>query len=145
VGITTDAEVQRLLGSGVFRKDEGDTGGRYFTDPRGAATLHVVSFTDSVVGEVTITAGLAPEIKTDERIAAVSKWFNPREGFGNWGALNLGSTKEEVLKNLGEPKIQQKNSGWRYDSICACELPVYFTVFFSGDRVSKVVFSAPPG
>jgi len=26
LGVTTDSEVQRLLGNGVFREDEGDTG-----------------------------------------------------------------------------------------------------------------------
>ena len=107
VGTTTDSEVQRLLGPGVFRKDEGDTGGRYYTESQGTATLHVVSYTDSVVGELTISAGIDPEIKQSERKAAITKWFNPREGFGNWGGLNLGSSRSDVLKNLGEP-----NSPW---------------------------------
>ena len=51
------------MGPGVFRKDEGDTGGRYYTESQGTATLHVVSYTDSVVGELTISAGIDPEIK----------------------------------------------------------------------------------
>ena len=48
LGVTTDSEVQRLLGKGVFRKDEGDTGGRYFIDSKHTATLHTVSYTDTV-------------------------------------------------------------------------------------------------
>ncbi len=145
LGVTTDSQVERLLGRGVFRRDEGDTGGRYFTDAKGTATLHVVSYTDYVVGEVTLRAGLHPAIKPNERRLALSIWFNPEEGFGNWHALRLGSTEAEVLKNLGQPKKKVTSSEWRYDTICACELPEYFTIFFKDGRVIKVVFSAPAG
>lgn len=145
VGITTDQEVQRLLGRGILRNEEGDTGGRYFIDPTGTATLHVVSYTDFVVGDVVITEGVDPAIKPDEHGAAISKWFNPKEGFGNRGALNLGSSRSEVLKNLGEPAEAQKDGGWRYNSKCACELPVGFTVYFTNNRLTKIFLSAPPG
>src|SRR5258707_15062904 len=53
LGVTSDSQVERLLGKGVARKNEGDTGGRYFTDEGRTAMLHVVSYTDSVVGELT--------------------------------------------------------------------------------------------
>lgn len=145
LGITTDSQVERLLGRGVFRKGEGDTGGRYFTDMRGTATLHVISYTDYVVGEVTLRAGVDPAIRPNERQLASSKWFNPEEGFGNWHALRLGSSKDEVLKNLGQPKKKVVSDEWRYDTICACELPEYFTVSFKDGRVVRVVFSAPAG
>ncbi len=145
LGVTTDAQVERLLGRGVFRRDEGDTGGRYFTDMRGTATLHVISYTDYVVGEVTLRAGVDPAIKSKERQLAPSKWFNPEEGFGKWHALRLGSSKEEVRKNLGQPKKKLTSDEWRYDTSCACELPEYFTIFFKDDQVIKVVFSAPAG
>jgi len=145
VGISTDPQVQRLLGEGVFRKDEGDTGGRYFTNSQGTATLHTVSYTDRVVGELTVSAGIDPAIAPNERKLAATKWFSPEEGFGNWHALRLGSSKGEVLKNLGAPKEKVTANQWRYDTICACELPVYFTIFFKDGRVIKVVFSAPAG
>ncbi len=32
LGISTDPQVTRLIGKGIFRKDEGDTGGRVFVD-----------------------------------------------------------------------------------------------------------------
>lgn len=145
LGVTTSSQVERLLGRGVFRRDEGDTGGRYFTDIKGTATLHVISYTDNVVGEVTLRAGVDPAIRPNERRLASSKWFNPEEGFGNWHALRLGSPKEEVLKNLGQPKKKLSSEEWRYDTICACEIPEYFTIFFKDGRVVTVVFSAPAG
>ena len=32
---------------------------------------------------------------------------------------------------------------WRYETICECELPEYFDIFFKENKVTKVVFSAP--
>jgi hypothetical protein len=127
VGINNDAEAQRLLGKGVFRPDEGHTGGRYYLDAKRTATLHVVDGVDQVVEELTVSSGIYPAIKPNERAAAVSNWFHPEEGFGNWRALRLGSTENEVLKNLGEPKEKVKADRWVYETTCACELPEYLT------------------
>jgi hypothetical protein len=57
--------------------------------------------------------------------------------------FHLGSTKDEVKKNLGEPVNGNTTDAWRYDSTCACELGRFFTVHFKNDRIYKVVFSAP--
>jgi hypothetical protein len=145
LGVTTQPEVQRLLGDGVFRKDEGDTGGRYFIDEKRAATLHVVSYTDFVVGEVTLQSGIPPTLQTNELKQAESKWFTLDYGFGNWHALRLGSTQGDVLKNLGEPNKRLTANDWRYETVCECEIPEYFDVFFKDGRIVKVVFSAPAG
>jgi hypothetical protein len=145
LGETNDSEVQRLLGKGVSRTREVETAGRYFIDEGHTATLHVVSYTDQGVGELTLRAGIDPAIGTGELKQTESKWFKPADGFGNWHALHLGSSKDEVLKNLGEPKKRVATSDWRYETICECELPEYFDVFFKGNNVVKVVFSAPAG
>lgn len=145
LGETNDSEVRRLLGQGAFRKDQSDTGGRYFTDLNGTATLHVVSCTDEVVCELTVRAGIDPAINSIERKASASRWFRPEEGFGNWHALHLGSPREDVLKNLGRPKNKVLSNEWTYETTCACEIPEYFTVFFAHGHVVKVVFSAPAG
>jgi hypothetical protein len=145
LGVTSDSEVERLLGKGVARKTEGDTGGRYFIDEGHTATLHVVSYTDSVVGELTLRAGVDPAIRANELKQAESKWFKPADGFGNWHALHLNSSKDEVLKNLGEPKKRIGANDWRYETICECELPEYFDVFFKDNKAVKIVFSAPAG
>ena len=145
LGITSDSEVQRILGNGAHRPDQGDAGGRYFLNTKRTATLHVVSFTDAIVGEVTLTQGVDPAIQVAELKAATTQFFDPEHGFGNMHALRLGSTKAEVLKNLGPPEGDQTSSDWRYSSGCACELPEYFTISFRKGRVYQVVFSAPPG
>jgi hypothetical protein len=143
LGVTTDSEVQRLLGNGVFREDEGDTGGRYFIDSNHTATLHTVSYTDRVIGEVTVQAGVT--IKPTDMNAANSQWFDSQQGFGNRHALHLGSTKHEVKENLGEPVKGSSKDAWRYDSKCTCEIEEFFTVYFKSDRIYKIVFSAPAG
>lgn len=145
LGLTTDPEVERLLGKGVVRKSERDTGGRYFIDEEHTATLHVVSYTDYVVGEVTLRMGIDPSVHANELKQAESRWFKPADGFGNWHALRLGSSREEVAKNLGQPKKKIAANDWRYESICECELPEFFDVFFRDEKVVKVVFSAPDG
>jgi hypothetical protein len=143
VGFTTDSEVQRLLGNGVFRADEGDAGGRYFVDTDHTATLHAVAFTDAIIGELTLQEGI--DVKPTEIDSATSKWFNPKKGFGKWHALHLGSTKDEVKSNLGEPIINGSINEWRYNTKCRCELEIFFTIYFRNDCIYKVVFSAPAG
>ena len=129
----------------MFRKNEGDAGGRYFIDSKSSATLHVVEYTDAVVGEVTILSDIDPEITPTEKARAATKWFSPNEGFGNWHALRLGSSKEDVLKNLGKPEKKKNTDEWTYSTTCTCELPEFFTLFFKNGQLFKVVLSAPAG
>lgn len=143
--VTNDAQVRRLLGDGAVRQSEGDTGGRYFLDMKHRATLHVVTYTDSIVGELTLTDGIDPALKKVEQGRAKSKLFHSDEGFGNWHALHLGSSKADVLKNLGEPAKKGNEDVWEYATSCACEIPQTFTVRFKDGRVFQIVFSAPAG
>ena len=129
------------LNFNVISRDEIDAWSRYFVDSKGSATLHVKSCTDLIVCEVTVQEGIA--VKPTEVGEATSKWFNPLENFGNWPGLHLGSTKDEVRKNLGDPANGNTADSWRYDSACACEIPIFFTVYFKNNRIHKVVFSAP--
>jgi hypothetical protein len=143
LGVSTESQVERLLGQGVVRDNDGDIG-RYYVDPGKKATLHL-TFSDSQVEELTVEQGVTQELKAAELARATSKWFDPYESFGNWGALHLGSSKQDVLQNLGAPKEGKDSDSWEYQSACACELPEYFTLYFRSGRMYKVVFSAPSG
>ena len=145
LGVTNDSQVKRLLGTGKFRREEGDAGGRYYIDKNRRATLHVVMYTDAVVGELTVLDGVDPGLKGKEQNAAVSIFFDPAEGFGNWHALHLGSSKKAVLENLGDPVKKNNDDEWVYSTICACEIPQHFTLFFRNEHIFKIVFSAPAG
>jgi hypothetical protein len=135
----SDSSAKVLLGHGRSRRLD------VTSSMRDTLRLHVVSYTDFVVGELTWRAGVDPAIHASELKQAESKWFKPADGFGNWHALHLGSSKDDVLKNLGEPKKRVAPTDWRYETICECELPEYFDVFFKDNNVVKVVFSAPAG
>jgi hypothetical protein len=143
VGLTTDSQAQRLLGQrGIFRADEGHTGGRYFLDVGRTVTMHIVGGVDKVTEQLTFAKGVDPAIKPSEQGAALSKWIDPQEGFGNWRALHLGSAKKEVLDNLGEPQKKLSADEWIYETTCACELPEYFTLKFLQGRIVQLVLSA---
>ena len=142
VGLTTDAQVQRLLGRGVYRPDEGHTGGRYFLDLKRTSTLHVVEGVDRVVEELTLRNGIDAALKPTEYAVSASRWLNPGEGFGNWHALHLGSTMAEALENLGEPVRKLNNDEWVYEKTCTCGLSEYFTLAFKNSRVVQLSLSA---
>ena len=59
LGETNDSEVLRLLGKGLERTGQVETAGRFFTNKGHTATLHVISYTDEVVGEVTLRSPCA--------------------------------------------------------------------------------------
>jgi len=141
--VNVEAEVQRLLGPGILRDRDGDRS-RHYVDSTHTATLSF-DFSDSLVEQITVQEGIGADLKPGDLKRATSKWFDPKERFGNWGALHLGSSRDEVAENLGMPQEKPEPGQWRYQSKCTCELPEYFTVYFKGDRVTKIVFSAPSG
>lgn len=143
-GISQDKHVVRLLGSGAYRPQE-DEGVRYFVNARHTATMRVATYTDRIVGEIALEAGVNPSLSKTEISKAVSAYFLANEGFGNWHALKLGSTKQDALENLGEPARKEGDNAWTYEASCSCEIPNYMTIYFAEDKVVRVVFSAPPG
>jgi hypothetical protein len=144
VGVNTDSQVRRLLGDGLFRANEGFEGRRVFVDIKHTATLHTVSYTDGIVGELSISAG-SGGLASGELKKAETQYFDASDGFGNGGALTLGSTEAQVRDNLGAPQSKTRSGGWTYTTKCACELLEYFTVYFKNGRIDKIVLSAPPG
>jgi len=144
-GVTTDPQVARLLGPGVHRLKEGDTGARYFINAARTATLRIETCTYLVVCEMSLESGVLPTLSPNEQARAVSAQFDLAEGFGNWHKLGLGSTKADVVANLGEPARKEGEDSWVYDSERACELPEYLTLVFAAGKIVRVIFSAPPG
>jgi hypothetical protein len=108
-------------------------------------TMKVSTFTFGTVGELSLESGVASTLSRSERTRAVSRFLDSNEGFGNWHALRLGSTQEEVRKNLGEPVETQGPDAWVFNAECTCELPQYITVHFEHGKIRRVIFSAPPG
>jgi hypothetical protein len=143
-GTSRDKHVVRLLGPGAHRPKESE-GVRYFIDPKSKMTMKVSTFTDGFVGEIALEQGVSPGLSPGERARALTRHLEPDEGFGNWHALHLGSTRQQVRENLGAPAESSGPDAWVYNAECTCELPQYLTLYFQGGRVVRVIFSAPPG
>jgi hypothetical protein len=143
-GTSQDKHVVRLLGQGAHRPRESE-GARYYVDPSAKMTMKVSTFTDGIVGEIDLESSVTRTFTKGERIRALTRTLDPAEGFGKWHALRLGSTREEVQANLGSPAEMNGPNVWVFNAECTCELPQYMTLHFSGERVRRVVFSAPPG
>ncbi len=144
VGTSQDKHVVKLLGRGAHRPNESD-GVRYYIDSRNRLTMKISTFTDAIVGELSLEAGVASTLTASERKSAITKGLDADEGFGNWHALRLGSTKTDVEKNLGRPAKTEGPDAWVYNAECTCELPEYLTVYFEKGKIRQIVFSAPPG
>jgi len=148
LGVTNDAQLRRLLGEGILVKKIGNPGNysiieRYYVDRDRRATMQVVMYTDSVVGEIFISESVDDELKNINKSDNI--FFDPLEGFGKWKMLHLGSTKEEVLKNLGDPVKKGDGDEWIYSSSCSCELPSYLKILFKNHIIVKITFEALPG
>lgn len=145
VGVTNESQSQRLLGEGVFRKDEGTTGGRYFIDATHKVTLHLIYGSDSVVEKLILSSGIDSAIHQTELQTAATKWLSPEASFGNWHALRLGSSRKAALENLGQPKIGYSGDRWVYQTTCTCELPEYFILYFEHGHLTRISLEAPQG
>lgn len=144
VGTSQDQHVLRLLGRGAHRPREAD-GVRYFVDRRATMTMKVSTVTDQVVGEIELERGVDGSLTPAERVRARTRGLDPNEGFGNWHALKLGSSRSDVLANLGPPAEETTPDQWVFHAECTCELPQDLTIHFRDGVVQRVVFSAPPG
>ena len=67
VGINNDPQVVRLLGDGLFRKNDSDTGGRIFVDKKHSATLYIVFYADRIAGDLILSAGVGNLPQTDQK------------------------------------------------------------------------------
>lgn len=144
LSVTTDAQAQRLLGKGISQASA-DEKVRFYLDKSKMATLRIVSYTDDVVGEITVEQGISALPNAADQNQAVSPWFDPAESFGVWHKLRLGSSKAEVRENLGAPQQITPDTAWVYTSTCTCEVPQHVSVYFKGEHVNKIVFSGFDG
>jgi hypothetical protein len=103
VGITTDAQVQRMYGKGYFVRGESHLGGRYYLDPRHSVTLHVSIGTDYVVDLVEYRKGVH---LPSTRAAALNQATTPRLTGSKTvqGGIRLGADSASILRLFGSPQ-----------------------------------------
>jgi hypothetical protein len=105
VGMSTDEDVRRMYGDGLYVRDEGHGGGRYFVDPRHQVTLHVEIGVDRVIDSVSYSRGV--HLPSGRRrpgaipTKVVSTRLTPGEHL--WLGIRLGETAPYVIRQFGKP------------------------------------------
>ena len=137
-GRTRVDALKRLFGPTATGLSHGE-GVLTYSDP--ASTRRVdIRFLDNVVISLDVwEVASAPRLGSATPRPAKTSWINLAEGVGTWAAINVGTSRANVLDLLGRPaRSVETNEGltsWTYESVCACELPAGFTLRFRGDRL----------
>jgi len=135
VGMSTDTDLKRMYGTGLFQRGEGHGGGRYFIDPKGQVTLHVTTGTGGVIESVTYRKGVhLPSSTTTGRRAAVAASLTSGERL-QWG-IRLGDTVDEIIRQLGKPAKDLRTGSSRVLHYRAEEMPyiLFYEADFNFDR-----------
>jgi len=145
-GFSTDAELTKLYGAGLF-PETGHDGTRYYTDGEKQITLIVSLATDRIVADIVVRSGYHPPpgISPDNLTAMISPELEPTISFGNYHSLSLGSTMAAVQQNLGPPHSvwtddDTGSTNWVYESQCSCELQAGITFGFEENTLTSVSF-----
>ncbi|MBO9540209.1 hypothetical protein J7643_06415 [bacterium] len=137
VGRTDDKEVVARLGGGLFVGKEGAFGGRYYIAPDGAMTLHLVTGTDAVVWELTLTRGIA--LPSGCKPVKAILPINLLEA-----GIRLGDSPQRVTALLGKPSKDKSVKGnrtlefYNYRNAPADEAGNSATFSFINGRLVKV-------
>jgi len=145
-GQSTKDHVLRLYGSGVFTPNEGDSGGTYYRDSKRSITLHVVYYTDEMVGALELIQGNALPSSARASSGAVSRYLKPPFLFEG---LTFGATEAAVLSRMGTPSREEKDEeGLRtlvFLSTCGWDLESGISFVFRRSRLVKVIYWAASG
>ena len=107
VGMSTETDVRRMFGDGLFRKDEGHSGGRYYVDPKRTVTLHVEFGVDRVIEYVSYARGirLPPPHRRGAQVPAQAITARLTSNEHLSGGVRLGDPEGQTLRvfDLGSP------------------------------------------
>ena len=106
-GISTDRDVVRMYGPGLFAPAEGHGGGRYYVDAKRSVTLHVETGVDSYIESVSYGKGVRlPAALRKEVVKAVSTSLAATEFSG--AGLRIGESALSILRQFGKPKSDHR-------------------------------------
>ena len=112
VGMTTDRDVIRMYGRGLFVKSEGHGGGRYYVDAQRTCTLHVEIGVDSYIESVSYGKGVRlPASLRKELGKASPPSLSSKEWIGT--GMGLEDTAAAVLRQLGKPTSDHRSGKGR--------------------------------
>ena len=110
-GVTKDSAVVALFGEGLFDKDAGHGGARYYTDETKKIIFRSVIGTDNVIEEVGVCSAKLPfDFIINKTISIpVSKKLNPASIM--MGNIKIGDPKEKVVLQFGKPNKDETLNG----------------------------------
>ena len=112
VGISTERDVRRMYGDGLFAKDEGHGGGRYYVDPGRKVTLHVETGVDHYIESVTYGHGVHLPSKSPRDLTRATTSRLAATEFCGVG-IRLGVSPARLRAQLGPPKSDRRSGATR--------------------------------
>ena len=111
-GITRDRHMRRLYGEGLFSREGGHAGSRYFVSKDSSYTVRIEIGVDEVIESVTILAkvklpkGVVPSKATSPFLPNIPEVYK----------IRLGFTKAHVHELLGNPSHASTADTWIYQT-----------------------------
>jgi hypothetical protein len=122
-GMSTEREVVKLFGNGVYLDTLGDTGSRFYSNRDRTMSVVVVFSTDRRVSNFTISLGFNPphQLADKDFPSLITDFIDHHGLLENY----LDEEAYEVIKWIGQPQkeiVDGSTTYWVYESICGCEL-----------------------
>jgi hypothetical protein len=135
VGMSTDTDVRRMYGDGLFVKDEGHGGGRYFVDPKRQVTLHVETGVDRVIETVSYGRGvrLPQGYAKGTPVPKQAISANLTAGEHVWLGIRLGENASYVVRQFGKPKKDTRTGSTRVIRYETGEQEMAYTLFYEAE------------
>jgi hypothetical protein len=111
VGMSTDRDVRRMYGTGLYVRDEGHGGGRYFVDSGRRVTLHVELGPDDTIDEVSYGRGLQLPARYLKSRRVPSRAISPQLTTNEhlYLGIRLGEKATDVLGEFGKPRSDTRH------------------------------------
>jgi hypothetical protein len=111
VGMSTDRDVRRMYGPGLYDPEEGHGGGRYYVDLGRRVTLHAELGADDTIDEVSYGRGIrlpARYLKSRRFPSrAISSQLTASEHL--YLGIRLGERAADVLQSFGKPRSDTRH------------------------------------
>jgi len=122
-GMSTEREIVKLFGNGVYLDTLGDTGSRFYSNRDRTISIIVQFSTDRRVSNFTMLLGFYPphQLSPKEYPSLITDFIDYHGLLENY----LGDDSHEVINWIGKPQKETVDGLtiiWLYESKCHCEL-----------------------
>ena len=112
VGMSTERDVRRMYGDGLFAKDEGHGGGWYYVDPGRKVTLHLEIGEGRYIESVSYSRGVRLPANSPRALARATTSRLTATEFCGVG-VRLGVSPARLIAQLGQPRSDRRSGTTR--------------------------------